>query len=270
MNSNFEQPFGTYKPKRDVGFLKIIKNIGISRGFIAKWSRGQWKNKGYEIVDAEIRGIKFRLNITTNTIDSKLLTSSKYISKKEIQALKPTSVDGAFIDIGANIGYFSLSIASMGFKNILAIEPNPLTIKALQSNIKINGYENIIKLAPYCVGKEEELTFYSCADLGSSGVIKNELDSSAREIRVQSKTLESILYEYQIRKIDTLKIDIEGYEDVALMPFFEKVNNNLWPRVIVIEYTSQELWRDNILSYLLNSGYERTMITRGNMILHKK
>ncbi len=78
------------------------------------------------------------------------------------------------------------------------------------------------------------------------------------------------MYEYQIRKIDTLKIDIEGYEDVALMPFFEKVNNNLWPRVIVIEYTSQELWRDNILSYLLNSGYERTMITRGNMILHKK
>ncbi len=111
----------------------------------------------------------------------------------------------------------------MGFKNILAIEPNPLTIKALQSNIKINGYENIIKLAPYCVGKEEELTFYSCADLGSSGVIKNELDSSAREIRVQSKTLESILYEYQIRKIDTLKIDIEGYEDVALMPFLKKL-----------------------------------------------
>ena len=50
-----------------------------------------------------------------------------------------------------------------------------------------------------------------------------------------------------------MKIDIEGHEDKALLPFFEEVNKDLYPEIILIEHTSNENWSLDIISYLKTS-----------------
>ncbi len=46
-----------------------------------------------------------------------------------------------------------------------------------------------------------------------------------------------------------MKIDIEGFEDQALFPFFDEAPEKLWPRCIVIEPNSKS-WKRDILKHL--------------------
>ena len=81
-------------------------------------------------------------------------------------------------------------------------------------------------------------------------------------------TLLDLLKKHEIEYITNLKIDIEGYEDKALKPFFDSAPNKLYPKNIVIEYTSQNEWEDrDFINYLLNKGYKQIMRTRGNLCL---
>ena len=54
------------------------------------------------------------------------------------------SVDGIFLDIGANIGYFSL-LASQIFTKVIAFEPSPSICKALRDNLTLNEVKNVLK-----------------------------------------------------------------------------------------------------------------------------
>lgn len=263
--------FGFYKPGGTTVFLEFLRKLGLSRGFIRRQIYKSWKNQGYEIVDATIHGIKYRLNIRDNTTDRKILTTSKFYDHHEIEALAkaadPSQQDKVFLDIGANTGHYSLSLAQRGFTKIIAIEPNPPTLKLLSFNVKINNLDSVITIVPLCIGDGTKYPFYSNGGLGTASVFKEEGDDSP-PIYVASDTLMNILKNQNILKIDALKIDIEGFEDRALFPFFEAAPESLWPKCIVIEPNSTS-WEKDILSRLETLGYVRTVRTRGNVILNR-
>lgn len=263
--------FGYYKPGRATVFFEIFRKLGLSRGFMRRKIYKSWQNQGYEIVDTTIRGIKYRLNIRDNTTDRKILTTSKFYDFKEINALareaKPSQQDKVFLDIGANTGHYSLSLAKRGFTKIIAIEPNPPTLELLSFNVKINNLESVISIVPLCIGDGTKVPFYSSNGLGTASVFKDEADDSP-PIYVASDTLVNILKNQNITKIDAMKIDIEGFEDHALFPFFADAPESLWPRCIVIEPNSAS-WEKDILAQLETLGYVRTGKTRGNVIMNR-
>ena len=51
-----------------------------------------------------------------------------------------------------------------------------------------------------------------------------------------SLRLQRILADAAVDHVDALKIDIEGFEDRVLTPFFKDAPQGLWPRAIVIEH----------------------------------
>jgi FkbM family methyltransferase len=130
-----------------------------------------------------------------------------------------------FIDIGANVGFFSLT-ASNTFNRVLSFEPTPITLNSLRDNIKLNGFKNI--------------DVFDCALSEKLGSIKlnvnplniggNSLESFSKEIIEQSRrddwesfdvevsTLDNILInqDIPIGTIDLIKIDIEGHEVSAI------------------------------------------------------
>jgi hypothetical protein len=70
----------------------------------------------------------------------------------------------------------------------------------------------------------------------------------------------------EIQEIDALKIDVEGVEDVVLAPFFRDAPKSLWPRLLVIEDTSN-LWEVDLLSELSALGYSVAVRTKLNVLL---
>lgn len=131
---------------------------------------------------------------------------------REIRALlKPGTV---FVDIGANVGYFSLlAAACVGERGrVIAIEANPDNCDLIRQGVRANNFNNVL-VYPYAVAEKEQ-EFILGVDGSNSGII--EMGSNIDEVglHIQAVTGDSLLKDQP--RIDLIKIDIEGAEWRAL------------------------------------------------------
>lgn len=130
------------------------------------------------------------------------------------------------LDIGANVGIFSLQAANLG-ANVLAIEPNPETFALLERNIRSNGFisqTSLLNMAVAGYAGEIELAIpesrglYSMGSATTSNAPRNRLasfpESIMRTVVVGCKTLGEILSESLDKDatIRLMKMDCEGAE----------------------------------------------------------
>lgn len=261
--------WGTYAPGPKMRLARFLTAAGVGRGKMRRKIAALWKQHHGAIVDISIRGIKYRLNLSDNTTDVKALSSSKEYDMKEVTVLKAACRSGVFVDVGANVGYYSLAMANGGATSVLAIEPNPPTLSRLRFNVTINGFENRITTVPVGIGPRGEAKFFSSGDLGSASLIEYPSHKNT-SITIQTRPLLDIIKEHGIEKINGMKIDVEGVEDRALLPFFKAAPKSLWPACLVIEHCHQKNWETDIISYLLKSGYVQAGKTRANTVLKFK
>ena len=227
-----------------------------------------------EKVDIELFGFPMRLHKGGNVSEKRALYAPQFFDLKERLALASLAKDNAvFIDIGANMALYSFSIAAAckTFKNtrILAVEPHPIVSRRLAYNLTLNPD---LPIEPVFVGlgTHDGVMRMVTPDnnLGESRLL-GEGETALGEINdVQVKTLLGLLTEKNIGRIDGMKIDIEGYEEAVLIPFFEQAPEELLPQLIVIEnnYTK---WVQDLLALAKSKGYVSRSSTRMNVILEK-
>jgi FkbM family methyltransferase len=121
------------------------------------------------------------------------------------------------VDVGANIGYYSLLAAQRVGKSgrVFAIEPNPAIYQMLLQNIAINDYHTIIPINR-CVSEfSGKARFHVNRDLpGESNMLPCTAAEREDTITVDTLTLDDLLPDCEV---DVLKMDIEGAEGLALM-----------------------------------------------------
>ena len=201
-------------------------------------------------------------------------------NKKEINYVKQhMTTNSTFVDIGSNMGFYTMNVASIfpktNFFKILSIEANPVMIERQRENIELldkarKGVKDKIILENYALSDVKgnfELDLNQ--GYGSASLSQNQTKNS---ITVKSSTLTDILLKNKISNIACLKIDIEGHEDRALVPFFETAQRSLFPVNIVMEFTSQQEWmrEPNLVEFLNQIGYETKFKTRGHICLRLK
>lgn len=134
------------------------------------------------------------------------------------------SKGSVFIDVGANMGYFSLLASSVvgKFGHIIAIEPSSRDYARLVDNVKINNLTNIIstyhiaisdvsgsaKLAVACEERSALNTLGS--EFSFKGVDKVETEN------VKVVSIDELVSDINLTRVDVLKLDIEGSELKAL------------------------------------------------------
>jgi len=123
--------------------------------------------------------------------------------------LKPGMV---VVDIGANVGYYALLAASRIGKSgsVHAFEPNEADCALLTMSLAANGFQNVI-LHKVAVADFDGVVGYDTG--GSNGAISRD-DPNSRQFQVQAVKLDSLLPDE--KRIDLLKMDIEGAEGLAL------------------------------------------------------
>ena len=120
--------------------------------------------------------------------------------------------DGVFVDVGANIGSFAITLAKLRPRaRIIAIEPSPAVLPYLRHNIAHNGTSNVELLDVAAYSSTATLDFYvppaSHFGMGSIGA-----QFDVAPVRVAARALDDILRERAVAHVDVMKIDAEGAE----------------------------------------------------------
>lgn len=261
--------FFKYKPTIIVRFILFMVKIGFGRGKLKRLlSNILKKYNKKEYLDIVYNGLKLRLSPLGNTIESKILLSSKIREEIELNEVKKAVGDrGVFIDVGANIGYYSLFAAKFGAKQIISFEPNPTLSNRFKKNIELNQFQEIITVFECALGDKKGNAKLNLneMDLGSSSLLKNDI--STNFINVEVYSLLEILETNGINEIDALKIDVEGFEDKVMKTFFEKSNTKLYPKIVIVEDSAQNLWKWDMISWMYQHGYKSVKRSKSNLIL---
>jgi FkbM family methyltransferase len=152
--------------------------------------------------------------IYPNTADGRaylLRPFEPYTTELFRRAVKPGAT---VLDIGAQLGYFSLLAARQGAQTVYAFEPAPGNFKLLERNVQANGYTNIIQKVPKAVGSSQGavvMFIYEGSD--SHAMYRHPLASVREKISVECVTVDEFL---PGQPIDVIKMDIEGNEPHAL------------------------------------------------------
>jgi FkbM family methyltransferase len=127
-----------------------------------------------------------------------------------------------------------------------------------------------VKLIAAAAGPSDgELLIETDGDnLGASHIVTGKTSTGA--IRVPALTLQRILGDAGVARVDALKIDVEGFEDRVLTGFFAQAPQTLWPRAVVIEHLSRKEWQQDCIDDMVARGYREKGKTRSNTLLARE
>ena len=217
-------------------------------------------------------GMNFRLYPAENYCDRVLFGRDDLPEKAEHFALQPYLKKGmVFVDIGGNVGSYSTFVGTrvQGELTLIAFEPHPRTFQKLIFNLEANDLptDHVINAG---VGPEKtvlDLWSDGGSNIGHTSMLKAGTANPKISHQVDVLPLTDVLMERGIERVDLLKIDIEGFEDRALAPFFDTAGDGLLPKVILIEVAHQHLWERDLMGILENKGYREAFKTQENRLL---
>ncbi len=217
-------------------------------------------------VDVEVYGFKARLRPTLNLADKRALFHPDHWDAEERRILADLIKPGfRFIDIGANTGLYSLFVAARAGKDatIIAVEPQPEVKDWLAFNIAANGFTTIHHVdAAIAGGPGTAKLTLSPSNRGAASIAHQ----GGETVEVPTLGVLDLMDRFAIERADALKIDIEGAEEMALVPFFKACPPNRLPLVIVMETKNVHATIDCV-ELAKSSGYVVRAQTSMNSVL---
>jgi len=253
-------PFGALAPNAaQAAIIALTQRSGLKRGAFRPMMSRLVNLMRAGPVDMRYQGAAFRLHHQASATERGALFNPDY-NRDELDFLRANlPAGGTFVDLGANVG-------TKG--KVIAVEPHPVIHARLAFNRDASSVDQVRLVAAAVGAADGELLIETDGDnLGASHVVLGA--PSANAIKVPSLRLARILGDAGVASVDALKIDIEGFEDRALVPFFEEAPQSLWPRAVVIEHLSRDEWQQDTIADMIARGYAEAARTRSNTLLKR-
>jgi FkbM family methyltransferase len=268
-NDPASPPFGAFAPTRaQTAIISLAHRSRLKRGAFRPMLSRLINALRAGPVDVHYQGASFRFYHQASATERGALFNPHY-NLEELDFLRThTPIGGVFVDVGANVGTYAMVLARhVGASGkVIAIEPHPITHARLAFNRAASGFTQVQLVAAAAGPSDGELMIATDGDnLGASHIVSGDRPGNA--IKVPSLRLQRILDDAGADHIDTLKIDVEGFEDRVLAGFFKQAPQILWPRAVVIEHLSRKEWQDDCIADMRARGYAETGSTRSNTML---
>jgi FkbM family methyltransferase len=262
-------PFGAFAPTRaQAAIIAMVHRLRVRRGVFRPMLSRLINRLRAGPIDVQFHGASFRLFHQTSATERGALFNPDY-NREELDFLQGhTPAGGVFVDLGANVGTYAMVMARhVGPSGtVIAIEPHPVTLARLAFNRAASRLAHVDIVAAAVGACDGALMIGTDRDnLAASRVVSNEERGSA--IRVPSRRLQRIIIEAGVDHVDSLKIDVEGFEDRVLTGFFAEAPQNLWPRAVVIEHLSRNEWLKDCIAGMRSLGYSESRRNRSNTML---
>lgn len=216
-----------------LSFMKLrqfLSGIGLGRipgvSPLVRFMYDKLKPKGVVLIN--VQGNKMYVNAENKGVAPMLLMDN-IMEKYETELFKERVKKGmVVVDIGANIGYYTLIAAKLVGKSgfVYAFEPGPTSYEWLRKNIEINRYTNVVPVQKAVSNKRGKAKLWlDKTDIAISSFSKDNvlLFSSHKAVEEDSFvevgmiTLDEF-FENMVRnnKIDIIKIDTQGTEGLVI------------------------------------------------------
>jgi len=160
-----------------------------------------------------VPGGKIYLNITESPMMLSRVFRRYELSKR--QAMLWLLKNGmTFVDAGTNKGDFALAAAAAVGPDgkVVCFEPEPTNCFWIRKSIELNGYRNVTLHEVALGDVNEETQLYLGKQSGWHSLIPALPDRNRGSLPVEKRTLDSVLTETKVGRVDVMKIDVEGAE----------------------------------------------------------
>lgn len=230
-------------------------NVFANISEIALLSRGDYERACMEHTD--------HIYLGNDTVLCKVLTKYKmFVNSKDHGIAPHLMMDGYWeswltqllaqiikpgfvcLDIGANFGYYSLLMSELcGHEGrTVSIEPNPSICELLRSTEFLHGWHFEIVQAALSDKKGEAVLTITDRELGGGTIKPNELIAGRTQVRVPTISVDELMKEKNISRVDIIKMDVEGVEPLVFAGMSQTIKSN--PGIGIIMEYSPSLYTD--------------------------
>ncbi|MFA5136543.1 MAG: FkbM family methyltransferase [Patescibacteria group bacterium] len=199
----------------------------------------------------------------TDSSNGGLVVYSKLFDYSEMTyLLKKLKPEDTFIDVGANIGVYTLLASSVITKGMIhAFEPYGQSQKRLLENLRLNDIANVQVVEKIVSDK----TGYEYLGIEKESEINHIIYShDDKKIKISSITLDDYIFRNKINKISILKIDVEGAEMKVLKGGEESIRKGKIKKILLeLNRNNQFFGTSNraIIDWLKLRGYRISLFT---------
>lgn len=218
-------------------FIKkfLPESVRIKIRPLAVWFT-TWSFKTPAVVSVNDGGVQFAINVDpkNGAVDSYIKTHKKWDTQVAGAIHDVVTPDMQVLDVGANIGYFTLLLAKRVGKDgaVFAFEPIASVASQLQASVALNNLTNVTVFQKAIGSEFKQTTIYKTEhNIGASSQIPKTDHTEAETINVV-RLSEVIDTDVQI---DFIKIDVEGFELDALLGMQECIENHA--PIILLEFS---------------------------------
>jgi FkbM family methyltransferase len=164
-------------------------------------------------------------------------------------------------DIGANLGYVSLSLAKrVGPQGrVIAFEPLPQNIAAFKSNIEINALKNVQLIEFAASDRTGEATIRLAENSSTASLEWHRDNPSATELSIRTVVIDDLVETRDLPSPKFVKVDVEGAEASVLLG----MSRTLATARSVLFVECSEIGRERSWHLLRDLGYAcQSAITR--------
>ncbi len=236
------------------------------RNYAGRWSR-KLAPPGITYVDVNVRGLKFPLCVDTNSnVGYRLFYYSEFEPGETRVIGSILSAGDVFVDVGANVGYYTVLGAKLVGLNgeVHAFEPSPDSIELLKKSVEASGLSNIFVNEIGLFDRKAELPiFLSSKNIGSNSFAEVAEQKGSAPAKVI--TLDAYVKEHKLDRIDVIKMDIESAEFAALQGMKETLQK-FHPKML-IEINPERLAAmgssaEELMKLLESFGYSSKLICK--------
>ena len=178
--------------------------------------------------------------------------------------LKP---DDICFDVGGNVGYFSMLMAERARQgSVHVFEPIPLNAAMVRTNAELNDFPHII-VNNVAVGDEAGTANFSISvDSAYSSMKATGRKAEEKSIKVPIWTLDEYIENNAIPRVDIMKVDVEGAEDMVVKGASRLLSDaSRRPRIILLELFDLNLQPfgvtvSEIVGRMVDFGYAANVI----------
>lgn len=227
------------------------------RNKILKDAEYYWMDpfNGKKLLVMNEQGYKFWVRVNKNW-DFDIVSSERH-EPKSIAAFNPTQGD-VVIDVGANIGKYSIYAGHLVGKEgkIISIEPSLEPSELLKKSIKENHLQDVVTLIHVAISNKNGKQKLYFSDTKPINSLLYQL--SQNYVEVQTLTLDSLVEKLKLKKVDWMKVDVEGVEYEVLEGAKNTLKNNNVNLIIEILKVHEE----KVLKFLKDLGYSISILDK--------